>query len=174
MGSGDWITELLRGRSARMRMLALIPVLALSACGFTRTYTRYGDADPGADRNVLKQWSETQTATDGVRVLIDTVPEGISAGEAGLSVLPGYGHMIIGKFSSRARNHLPQTESLIEEARRLAGILGGDLVIGSYLFPYESQAQGISGVVIKSDPKLGGAKALKTTPMPQSTTSDKI
>lgn len=153
-----------------MRILGLSSILVLSACGFSRSYTRYGDADPAADRNVLRQWSEAQTAPDGVRVLIDTVPEGISAGEAGLSVLPGYEHIIIGKFESLRSFGFtgPTRDSLIEEARKLAPVLGGDLVIGSYI------SGGISGVVIRSDPKLGGAKALKTTPMPQSATSNKI
>lgn len=144
-------------------MLAFI-VLAclLSGCPLIRNYTRFGDADPEADRAVMNQWQDAPPPVGKVRVLIDTLPEGLSI-DGGLHNESGFTHQIIGKFSlfDSAAFGLP-IEKLLLEARKLGSLVDGDLILGSYwgsLGP--AVAVGFVGVVIKADPKSTGTNPLK-------------
>lgn len=87
----------------------LIPVLAcllLNACASIKTMpdiSLFGEADPEKESKVLDQYEESDSIPkqDKVKVLVDTVPEGVDVSDGQISAQAGYAHEIIGRFSFR-------------------------------------------------------------------------
>lgn len=87
-----------------------VAMLALSACATVEPELRYsgfGDADPDRDAMVARRGVEPVdpqrgSALQAVRVLVDTIPEGVELGEGKISVKDGFQHQLVGKFQLSA------------------------------------------------------------------------
>jgi hypothetical protein len=79
--------------------------LLLSACGAVRSEPRFqafGEADLERDARVIEEFRKSRdggASHDDVKVLLDTVPEGIKTSEGSFSVEDGFAHVILGKFT---------------------------------------------------------------------------
>ncbi|MBI3183036.1 MAG: hypothetical protein HYZ28_12940 [Myxococcales bacterium] len=89
-----------------MRLL-LVFALALSGCATLNPRVRYsgfGEADPARDREALKRYLSTRDtpppAASSVKVLVDTIPEGLEIKEGSIQVSDGYEHQVLGKFTA--------------------------------------------------------------------------
>ena len=87
-----------------------LPLLALFLCNCAtlRTQLRYsgfGEADFSRDRAVTERFKDSRDEpAPQVKVLVDTVPEGLSVKDGLLRVEEGYSHEILGKFSLLPQN----------------------------------------------------------------------
>jgi hypothetical protein len=94
-----------------LKRFHLLPTLMLlhsmSACAAiipTAEFTGYGDANPERDIEIAERFEANETPiaeSAKIRVLIDTIPEGLVFDDGQLSVTEGYAHEIRGKFSLR-------------------------------------------------------------------------
>jgi hypothetical protein len=92
---------------------SLFVVLAVTATGCFGTlkprmeWRGAGEADPGRDRGVETQFHDTSgkaleaapATQPAVKVMLETIPEGIELKENVLSVKDGYQHQILGRFN---------------------------------------------------------------------------
>lgn len=80
--------------------------LLLNACATIKTMpdiSLYGEADPEKESQVINKYEERGKIPkqEKVKVLVDTVPEGVSVSDGQISAQSGYAHEIIGRFSFR-------------------------------------------------------------------------
>jgi hypothetical protein len=94
--------------AAAMPKLTLLALLAaLTGCATLNprvTYSGFGEADPVAEAGLLQKYRDSRAdapseAAAKVKVLVDTIPEGIEFKDGHIAVSDGYKHRIIGKFS---------------------------------------------------------------------------
>lgn len=98
-----------------MKQLLFACVIALAcfstACAPLRPDVRYqalGAANPERDQRVSDQIDshDKPAGSDGVIVLVDTIPEGIDVSSGVMRVAPGYQHKILGKVQLTANVHV--------------------------------------------------------------------
>ncbi len=89
----------------RLAIFASASVALFTGCATTKAtanFSRFGEADPSGDRGIVERYISATKAAEplgDVRVLIDTVPEGIEVKDSAVTVQDGYSHKVIGKFS---------------------------------------------------------------------------
>ena len=112
-----------------MRTILFTIVMALavvcgSGCATTYltegTVSHFGDADPEKDKETLERYLDkvsdqklAKSIKTEIRVLVDTIPEGLNYHDGNLSVEKGYDHKIIGKFSLGEAGGSPTLINLI-------------------------------------------------------------
>jgi hypothetical protein len=65
-------------------------------------YTSFGEADPGKDKAIVERYSELLKSTEPrpeVKVLVDTVPEGVDVKDGAITVDKESPHTLVAKFS---------------------------------------------------------------------------
>lgn len=64
------------------------------------TYQSFGDANPDRDEAMVKRWKNKYKQLDAsrVRLLLDTIPEGIEVKDGVAHTKQGYSHVVISKF----------------------------------------------------------------------------
>jgi len=79
--------------------------IGLAGCGTVKTMpdlSLYGEANPELERNHIKAYKKNKAIdVNEVKVLVDTVPEGISVNDGQISSESDYEHEVIGHFSFR-------------------------------------------------------------------------
>jgi hypothetical protein len=86
-------------------LLALVLQLASVGCATVHpkiTYQGFGEADPEGDHRVMENYRksrETKVSKQEVRVLVDTLPEGLVLEGKTLKTQDGYQHNVLGKFA---------------------------------------------------------------------------
>lgn len=109
-------------------LLVLSMPLLLCHCATLRPkpqYTAFGEADPAGDQQVIDRYkalmdSNDESAGQSVKVLVDTVPEGIELKEGLIKVADGYNHEIVGKFALVPQVGTPMWFSEYESTPRKA------------------------------------------------------
>lgn len=163
----------------KLLLLSVISCLAIACIPPSQSrifpeYQSFGDANPTKDELIKGKFGRglAKVPDAKVRVLIETLPEGITVGESGLSVQDGYEHQILGKFSFTNRDpayssmsiysykKLPKT-IVVDHIRRFTQAAGGNLAVAAYTSLGPRGTIGAAGYIIKVDPKLD-PKALKT------------
>lgn len=159
--------------------LILVAALLLGGCLAPKPsvmYTSFGEARLAADKQVVDRYiadyerrhPET-TAPSGyptqapskpdveqvrqVKVLVDTLPEGIELKDGSIRSDAGSSHVILGRLVLKAPK-LPGTmarEALVRELKYLAHEAGGNVVIMSFMGGDQELAEGAVGYVLKSN-----------------------
>jgi hypothetical protein len=87
-------------------LVALSLVVAISGCAALQprptSYTAFGEADPARDRAVIEGYDALLDSTAkraDVKVLVDTLPAGVSLKDGTISVEDGAPFELVGKFS---------------------------------------------------------------------------
>ena len=109
-GSFLWIGLVLRSllismNQAMIRRFAwILPLVTLTACGTLKPHYVFvgaGEVDPGRDHDVVERVKEAHGDTSpppDVKVLMNTIPEGIDASGMTIKVEADYNHKILGTF----------------------------------------------------------------------------
>lgn len=95
------------------RIAWILPLLATTGCATLKpaySFTGMGEVDPARDREVIARMTaahdDKSSATPEVKVLLNTVPEGIDMSGNTIKVEPGYAHRILGRFGIAQKSGL--------------------------------------------------------------------
>jgi hypothetical protein len=91
-----------------LRVILTLGALLLCNCAAinpSMKYQSFGEVDVQRERDVLSKYRELRDTSEGsaakpeVKVLVDTMPEGLELKDGILTVTDGYSHEIVGKFT---------------------------------------------------------------------------
>lgn len=92
-------------KTVQLLGLGLVSLLSVNCAAIHPKvqFTSFGEADPDRDNRVVEQFrgqrDQAPPAAETVKVLIDTIPEGLELKDGKISVKEGYQHELIGKVS---------------------------------------------------------------------------
>ena len=83
------------------KFLAFSLAVILASCGHLRStprYTSYGEADPDKDDQIVERYFDLKGTNKKIKVLIDTIPEGIVINGGNIINESGYDHKLLGQI----------------------------------------------------------------------------
>ncbi|MBU1221856.1 hypothetical protein KKF34_16885 [Myxococcota bacterium] len=153
------------------KIISLVVLLFLSSCGHASVrWENAGEVDI-AQKEAVKnkfedQFSKVKYDTSGIKLYVKYLPPALEFEDNVYRVARGYPGVILGTFTiDMGRDSIGTNEhKAVQHIKRLAAIVGGDIVYGTYTYANNgSNIMSFSGVVIKTVKDVKPVKKVEKT-----------
>ncbi|MBU1221855.1 hypothetical protein KKF34_16880 [Myxococcota bacterium] len=150
------------------KIISLVVLLFLSSCTVTSvSWINAGEFDHAKNETIKKkfedQFSKVKYDTSGIKIYVKFLPPGLEYKDNVYRIAKGYPGEILGSFNLQCKLG---REEYIKQIKKLAAIVGGDIVFGNF-------ASGFTGVVIKTFKEVKPVKKVEKTAEEKAFEADK-